>query len=181
MAFNINEIRNQLTFGGARSSLFECRISNPVNPTGDQKLSFMARASQLPASNMGTIVVPYFGRQVKYAGNRTFEPWTMTVVNDEDFLVRNALEDWMSSINTHVGNINEQVTPANYKSQAQIIQYAKGGAILREYQFNGLFPTALTAITTSWDSEEIETFDVTFEYDWWSVSGGVTGDGGTNA
>jgi len=181
MAFNINEIRSQLTFGGARASLFECRMTNPVNNTGDQKLSFMAQASQLPASNLGTITVPYFGRQVKFAGNRTFDPWTMTILNDEDFLVRNALENWMAAINSHVGNVNEAATPAGYKSQAQIIQYSKAGNIIREYNFNGLFPTALGEITTSWDSEEIQTFEATFEYDWWNVSGGITGDANTNA
>lgn len=181
MAFDINEIRNQMTFGGARASLFEVRMSNPVNSTGDQKISFMARASRLPASSIGTVTVPYFGRQVKFAGNRTFDQWSVTVMNDEDFLVRNALEDWMSSINTHVGNINEQGTPGGYKSQAQIIQYSKSGSILREYNFNGIFPVALAAITTDWSSDEIQTFDVTFEYDWWNVSGGITGDAGTNA
>jgi hypothetical protein len=185
MAFDINEIRNQLTFGGARASLFEVSITNPVNTTADSKISFMGRASSLPASNLGTINVPYFGRQVKFAGNRTFEQWAVTVVNDEDFLVRNALEDWMSSINTHEGNINAigggvPALGGNYKSQAQVNQYSKSGSILRGYNFNGLFPVSLSAITLDWDSEEIQTFEVQFEYDWWNVSTGITGDAGTN-
>lgn len=180
MPFNINEIRNQLTFGGARASLFECRMTNPVNSAGDQKLSFMAQSSQLPASSLGTITVPYFGRQVKFAGNRTFEPWTLTILNDEDFLVRNALENWMAAINTHIGNINQQATPNGYKSQGQIIQYSKSGGLIREYTFNGMFPTSVAAIDASWESEDIQTFEVTFEYDWWSVSNGITGDANTN-
>jgi len=181
MAFNINEIRQQMTFGGARASLFEVRMANPINTTGDIKLSFMARATTLPASNLGTVIVPYFGRQVKFAGNRTFEQWSVTVMNDEDFLVRNAMEDWMSSINSHVGNLNLEAPGVNYKSQAQVLQYSKSGSLIREYNFNGMFPVALSAINNDWESEEIQTFEVTFEYDWWNVSGGVTGDAGTNA
>ena len=88
MAFNINELRSQLVFGGAKNSLFQVQISNPVTSIGDLKVPFMVKASALPASTLGMIEVPYFGRKVKIAGDRTFEDWNVTVINDEDFLIR---------------------------------------------------------------------------------------------
>ena len=139
----------------------------------------MVQAAQIPAATLGVIEVPYFGRKVKIAGDRTFAEWTVTVINDEDFLIRNAMENWMAEINTHQGNINAK---SDYKSQAQITQYGKAGNALREYNFNGLFPTNIGEITMDWNTtDEIETFEVTFQYDWWNVSGGSTGTAGTDA
>ena len=139
----------------------------------------MVQAAAVPASELGTIEVPYFGRKVKIAGDRTFGEWTVTVINDEDFLVRNAMEAWMASINSHEGNLTSGL---DYKNQAQITQFSKSGAPVRTYNFNGLFPTNIGEITMDWGTtDEIETFEVTFAYDWWNVSGGSTGDGGTNA
>ena len=103
MAFNINDIRSQLALGGARPALFQVIMNNPANSGGDAKVPFMARAAQIPASTIGTIEVPYFGRKIKIAGDRTFAEWTVTVVNDEDFLIRNAMEEWMQNINSHLG------------------------------------------------------------------------------
>ena len=94
MAFNINEIKSQLVFGGARNSLFQVQITNPANGTGDLKVPFMVKAAQIPAATLGVIEVPYFGRKVRIAGDRTFAEWTVTVINDEDFLIRNAMEEW---------------------------------------------------------------------------------------
>src|SRR6056300_1965195 len=143
MAFNINEIKSQLTFGGAKASLFQVQITNPINGIADLKTPFMVQAAQLPESTLGTIEVPYFGRKVKLAGDRTFAEWTVTIINDEDFLIRNAMENWMAAINSHQGNVRQLASAAasEYKSQAQIIQYSKTGVPLREYTFNGLFPT----------------------------------------
>jgi len=183
MAFNINEIKSQLTFGGAKASLFQVAITNPIDGVADLKTPFMVQAAQIPQSDLGTIEVPYFGRKVKIAGDRTFAEWTVTIMNDEDFLIRNAMEKWMANINSHEGNLRQTATSsaADYKAQAQITQYSKTGQALRTYNFNGLFPTAVTGIGMDWNTTDaIETFDVTFQYDWWNVSGGVTGDGGTN-
>lgn len=181
MAFNINDLRSQLTFGGAKSTLFQVQITNPiVGGIADIKVPFMVKASIIPSSTINSIDVPYFGRKIKVAGDRTFEPWRVTVINDEDFLIRNAMEAWMSAINTHEGNLSA-VGPVQYKAQAQITQFSKSGVPLRVYNFNGLFPTEVAAMNMSWEeNDRIEEFDVTFAYDWWNVSGGVTGDGGTN-
>ena len=183
MAFSINEIKSQLTFGGAKASLFQVGITNPINGAGDLKTPFMVQAAQIPEATIGTIEIPYFGRKVKVAGDRTFAEWTVTIINDEDFLIRNAMENWMASINSHEGNVTQAGTASasEYKAQAQITQYSKTGAPLRTYNFNGLFPTNIAAIGMDWNTtDDIERFDVTFQYDWWNVSGGVTGDGGTN-
>lgn len=94
MAFNINEIRSQLTLGGARNSLFSVQITNPVNGIADIKVPFMVRATTIPEATLGVIEVPYFGRKIRLAGDRTYGTWTVQVLNDEDFLIRNALEEW---------------------------------------------------------------------------------------
>lgn len=179
MAFNISDMRSQLTGGGARPTLFEVQITNPINGVADFKVPFMVKASSLPASTIGAVEVPYFGRKIKIAGDRTFEDWEVTVINDEDFAVRNAMEQWMNAMNSHVGNVRDtaRLAPESYKTQAQIRQFSKvGGDPIREYTFNGLFPTNISAIETSWETNDtIEEFTVTFGYDWWEVSGGTTG------
>ena len=88
MAFNINEIKSQLALGGARPSLFQVTLTNPVNAAADLKFPFMCRAAQMPASTLGLIEVPYFGRKIKIAGDRTFAEWTVTCINDEDMIIR---------------------------------------------------------------------------------------------
>ena len=107
MALNINEIRSQLALGGARPTLFQVIMNNPVNAAGDVKIPFMVKGSQIPASSIGTIEVPYFGRKIKIAGDRTFAEWSVTVINDEDFLIRNSMEEWMQNINSHLGNLRK--------------------------------------------------------------------------
>jgi hypothetical protein len=181
MAFNVNEIRSQMVGGGARPTLFQVQITNPANGAGDLKVPFMVKATSLPASNLGTIEVGYFGRKVKVAGDRTFDEWSVTVINDEDFLIRNAMEEWMNQINLHQQNTRGFGTssPSAYKSQATVQQYGKDGSILRTYNFNGIFPTSVAAIDVDWDSNDaIEEFSVTFQYDWWNISGGITGNAG---
>jgi len=178
MAFNIQEIRSQLVLGGARASLFQVQIANPANGAGDIKVPFMVKAAQIPASSLGQIEVPYFGRKIKIAGDRTFAEWTVTVINDEDFLIRNAMEQWMNSINSHAGNIREfgSASPLLYKSNAQITQFSKTGVPIREYTFNGMFPTEVSTIEMAWETTDaIEEFTVTFQYDFWEVTGGITG------
>jgi hypothetical protein len=184
MAFNINEIKSQLTFGGAKASLFQVQITNPINGIADLKVPFMVQAAAIPEATLGTIEVPYFGRKVKIAGDRTFAEWTVTIINDEDFLIRNAMENWMAAINSHQGNVRQLDTasPSAYKSQAQITQFSKTGVPVRTYQFNGIFPTSVAPITMDWNTtDDIERFDVTFQYDFWEVNGGITGNAGTDA
>lgn len=173
MAFAINEFKSQLVGGGARPSLFEVQISNPITPIADFKTPFMIYAAALPSAPLQFFEVGYFGRRLKYAGETVFPEWTVEVYNDEDFLVRNAMEAWKNSMNTHTTNLHTY--PQQYKSQAQVVQYGKNGTRLREYTFEGLFPTEISPISLSWESEGIERYSITFQYDLWRVSGGITG------
>ena len=119
MAFNVNQFRSQLTGDGARPNLFECTLTFPVlassggaaspgaiqdNVGLTEKFTFMARAAQLPGSTVNQIPVNYFGRELKFSGNRTFPEWTVTIINDEDFKLRDAFEKWMHGLNSHVTN-----------------------------------------------------------------------------
>ena len=170
MSFNINEFKSQLTGGGARPTLFQVQITNPILANADFKLPFMVKTAALPASTVGSYVVPYFGRQVKYAGDRTFEDWQVTIINDEDFAIRNAMEAWSNAINSHDSNI--RALPQNYKSNAIVTQYSKDGSALRTYVFEGLYPVAIDSIPLSWETvDTIEEFGVTFQYDLWRVEG----------
>ena len=181
MAFNINDFKARgLQYGGARSSLFRIIMANPVDSSANAKLTYTARAAALPASQLGQIEVPYFGRKIKIAGERTFEPWTITVVNDEDFLVRNAMEKWSAAINSHVGNVtsltNGELASLEYKTDAEVEQYSKSGALIRRYTFKGIFPTNVSSIDLDWNTtDSLQEFSVEFQYDWWEVSSGQTG------
>lgn len=181
MAFDVNEIRSQLTLGGARSSLFQVSFSNPADAAADIQVPFMVRASSIPASTLGVIEVPYFGRRVRMAGDRTFGDWSVTVLNDEDFAIRNALETWSNYINSHQGNIRSfgSASPLAYKSTAEVTQYSKTGVPIRKYKFNGIFPVSIGDMGLDWgNTDQIQEYQVTFAYDWWEVSGGITGNGG---
>lgn len=170
MAFNINQFKSELVGGGARPTLFQVQVTNPIAPEADFKVPFMVNAAQLPGSTVGSYTVPYFGRQVKYAGDRTFDAWTVTVINDEDFAIRNAMEAWSNFINSH--DSNARGLPQDYKSNALITQFSKDGSPLRTYVFEGMFPTDIEPISMAWGNQDtIEEFSVTFQYDLWRVEG----------
>jgi hypothetical protein len=181
MAFNVNEIKSQLTFGGARPTLFQVTFQNPANSIADIKVPFMCEATQIPSSTVGVTPIPYFGRVIKLAGDRVVSDWAVTIINDEDFLIRNALEEWSNRINSFQGNLRSfgSASPLLYKSQAQVTQYSKTGLPIRTYQFNGIWPISIGDIGLSWsDQNAIERFNVTFAVDYWEVSGGITGQAG---
>jgi hypothetical protein len=181
MVFSVNNIRANLSGGGARPSQFQVVITNPIDGAADLKTPFMVQAAALPAFTIGKIDIPYFGRKIPIAGDRTFENWQVTIMNDEDFLVRNAMEAWNNSINRLERNIRDTGSSSDldYKSQATVTQFGKTGEVLRVYQFEGIFPTIVAAIPLDWNTiDQIETFQVTFEYDLFTVLPGRTGDAG---
>jgi hypothetical protein len=194
MAFNIDQFRtNGLKEGGARPSLFDVEIIFPssisslVDNDTIRNMRFLCRATQIPGFNVSPIEVPYFGRKIKVAGDRTFSDWSVTVMNDENFKVRAAFEAWSN----HLNSVRTNVTTGKpkdiegYKATAIVRQYSKRGKSpasasdsvpLRSYQFVGIFPTTIDAIALDWDStNQIETFDVTFSYDYWDVLDNNTG------
>lgn len=165
---------------GARPNLFEVSMPFPVVSApgnAQSKLTFMCKTAQLPGATIGAVPVQYFGRELKFAGNRTFADWTITVINDEDFTVRNAFERWMNSINSHNLNVRNPaaLAPFGYTVDGEVYQYGKAGNILKKYKFVGLFPTDLAPIDVDWGSNDtIEEFTVTLSYQWWeSVETGV--------
>jgi hypothetical protein len=174
MAFSITEIKGALKQGGARPTLFNVELFSPFQSDLNTLSSFMVQSAQLPGSSITPIEVPYFGRKIRVAGDRTFEPWTVTIINDEDFKIRHALETWHHRINTLVGNLNSTGSPApdNYKKRAAVHQYSKvGDEPIRTYQFEGMFPTEITPIELNWnDTDQIEIFQVTFVYDYFEVT-----------
>jgi hypothetical protein len=173
MAFNVNEFRSQMVGDGARPNLFEVSMPFPgfsQSGNAQQKLTFMCKSAQLPGATLGTVPVQYFGRELKFVGNRTFTDWTISIINDEDFVVRNAFERWMQGINSHSLNVRNPLalSPGGYTVDGDVKQYGKKGDVIKKYKFIGLFPTDLTAIDVSWDSnDQIEEFQVTLSYQWW--------------
>ncbi len=176
MTFNVNNIKSQITGELARQNLFQVRLANPANASADLKAPFQIQAASLPASNIGTIQVPYMGRFIKLAGNRTFDSWAVTIMNDEDFAVKNAIEEWSNKINKLEQNTREL---SQYKSDAEVVQLSKTGKVLRTYKFVGLWPSSVSSIELGWDQNDTyEVFQVEFQYDYWIVSGGTTGNAG---
>jgi hypothetical protein len=180
MAFNINLFAGALKLGGARTSLFQVNITNPANGAADIQVPFLARAAQIPAATIAPLDVPYFGRQLRLAGNRTFADWTATIINDEDMQIRNAMEEWSNSINGFQDNLRKfgASSPALYKSTAQVTQFSKTGVPVRVYNMVGIFPTEISAIEMDWGTDAVSEFTCTFTYDYWEVSGGITGNAG---
>lgn len=177
MPFDINAFRaNGLVDGGARPTLFKVLLTFPAavtNSEAEQRHPFLISAATLPESSLGVVEVPYFGRTVRYAGDRTFGTWTVNVMNTEDFLLKKTFEKWHAGINSIVPNLMiDGWTPADYKTSAQIDQYSKAGPaegnIIRSYHFDGLFPLSVDSIDVNWASkDQVETFRVTFAYDFW--------------
>jgi hypothetical protein len=189
MAFTISDFTQRLVGDGARPNLFQVVMTGVPGITGN-KLSFMAKTAQLPGSTIGTVPLYYFGREMKFAGNRTFADWTITIINDEDFMIRNAIEGWMNAINSNESNIRGDAgvaisaTGQNYTTDAQVYQYGKVGpsgsassgaaGAIKGYNFVGMFPVDLSPIELDWASNDtIEEFSVTFAYQYWTT--GTTG------
>ena len=179
---NITEFRSRLTGGGARSNLFEVSIDFPDLAIDQRlvtdKVPFLVKAAEIPASNLGNIPVPYRGRVLPIAGDRTFDPWTVTIINDNDFIIRDAMEKWSNSINdlqTAQGTINPEV----YQRSARVKQLSRQGTgpgddekILRTYKFEGIYPNTVSSIPLDFGAtDQIEEFQVTFNYLFYEVAG----------
>jgi hypothetical protein len=174
MPFNIATFKtNGLVYGGARPSLFNVFLSVPggigIDNVSVQKFTFVCRTAELPEMTISNIEVPYFGRKIKVAGERSFADWSVTVMNDEDFSVRAMFEAWNNAINRLVSNVRDpNLSAEQYKTDLEIFQYGKAGEILRSYTLIGAFPLQLGAISLGWDSANaVEEFTVNFSYDYW--------------
>ena len=197
MAFNhsdrtITDFRSKLTGGGARSNLFEVSIPDfpTANNIGEREIEFLVKAAEIPAANLGNIPVPFRGRVLPVAGDRTFDPWTVTVINDTSFNIRDTMEQWSNSINDlqFDGGITN---PAGYQTDAFVTQLGRvndnsgqlsSGADnmqqIRQYKFFGIYPGVVSSIPLDYGAtDQIEEFQVTFNYIYWTVESGsnITG------
>jgi hypothetical protein len=182
----ITDFKSKLTGGGARPNLFEVELSFPdavsVAGLNDilQKARFLVKAANLPASNVAPIEVPFRGRTLKIAGDRTFDTWTVTVINDTDFAIRSAFEKWMNTIN-RVSDNTGITNPALYQADAFVYQLDRTGETLRKYHFYDVFPTQVTAIELSYDAQGIQEFQVELQVQWWeALRGNGPAAGGEN-
>jgi hypothetical protein len=168
----IDDFKAKLKGGGARPNLFKAVLNFPGFAGGDVELaSFMCKTAQLPASTMAAISVPFRGRQLQIAGDRTFEPWTVTVLNDTDFAIRNAFERWSAGINGHSTN-EGLVNPVDYQADMLVEQLDKDGSVLKTYNFRGCFPTTISAIELAYETNDtIEEFTVELQVQYWESEG----------
>jgi hypothetical protein len=178
----VDNFKSKLIGGGARPNLFRVDCPFPTGTGGnDESASFLIKAAALPASTQGTIEVPYRGRKLKIPGDRTFEQWTVKVINDTSFNLRNAFENWVDLVNPPASNSG--VTDiAQYVSQLKVTQLDKGGNEIKSYGFADCYPVSVGAIELSYDTnDQIEEFDVTFNYQYFLTSStqypGVQGGG----
>jgi hypothetical protein len=168
----VDDFKSKLTGGGARANMFKVLCNFPGYAQGDVELtSFLCKGAQIPSSVIAPITVPFRGRQLQIAGDRTFEPLSLTVINDVEFNVRNAFERWMNGINQH--NANTGISdPTAYQADMVVQQLAKDGTVTKSYDFRGTFPTNLSTIDLSYDSENtIEEFTVELQCQYWEATG----------
>jgi len=164
----VDDFKSKLVGGGARANLFKVTLNYPSYVNGDVELtSFMCKAAQIPSSVINPVPVLFRGRQLQLAGDRSFEPWTITVINDSGMEVRNAMERWMNGINSNVSNTGIS-NPVDYMSDAVVEQLDKAGNATKKYDFRGIFPSNVSAIDLSYDNENaIEEFTVEFQIQYW--------------
>ena len=169
----VDDFRGKMTGGGARANLFEVNINFPLATGGDTELTnFMCRAAQIPGVTTGVVEVPFRGRIIKFPGDRTFEPWTITVYNDTNFSVRDGFESWSNAINTHFGNVGLIMDNAGYGtflSDMTVSQLNQAGETVKKYTLRNCFPSNIAPIELSYDQQTaIEEFQVTIEFDFWT-------------
>ncbi len=165
---NVDDFKSKLIGGGARPNLFKAIVNFPAYAGGDTELtSFMCKGAQLPASVIAQLDVPFRGRQLKIAGDRTFENWTITVINDTGMEVRNAMERWMNGMNEHVNNVGLS-NPTDYQTDMEVQQLDKAGNVTKTYTIRGAYPINVAAIDLSYDTNDaIEEFTVELAYQYW--------------
>ena len=185
---SIVDFRSRLKGGGARANLFEVQMAFPdfAKPVNEalNDIPFLVKAAEIPASNIGNIPVPFRGRVLPIAGDRTFDPWTVTIINDTNFRLRDVMERWSDGIND-IQTAQGTTNPEEYQTQAKVLQLSRGIdtngkvrsnsniPILREYDFIGIYPNVVSSIPLDHGAtDQIEEFQVTFNYLFYEVKGG---------
>ena len=170
---SITDFKAKLSGGGARANQFKVVMPFPgyAQVGGEiEELAFLCKATNLPEMTIGTVEVPFRGRVIKIAGDRTIGEWSMTVLNDTNFKLRNAFERWQNGINNM--SDNEGLTnPADYQVDAFVDQLDRNGATIKSYTLRGAFPTSIGSIALGMGTnDQIESFDVTFDYQYFETN-----------
>ena len=181
----ITDFKSKMAGGGARPNLFEVELvfPDPIAIENDvkEKSRFLVKAAQLPASNITPIEVNFRGRILKIAGDRTFDTWTVTIINDVDFAIRSAMEKWMNFINKMEDATGAQ-DPAAYQPDAYVHQLDRDGSTLRSYKFHDVFPTNISAVDLSYETvDTVEEFTVEFQVQWCEALKGIGANAGGEA
>jgi hypothetical protein len=166
---DISQFKSKLRQGGARSNQFEVSLQFPAvigAGSASETASFLVNATSLPAVTVENIVVPYRGRPVNFAGERSFTPWSVTVINDGDFLIRNAFERWHDLIASY-DTTNGALDPNLYQLPMVVRQLDRNGKKLKSYKFFDAYPVELGAMALSYENPSIQTFEVTFQYNYY--------------
>ena len=172
---SIEDFKAVLQGGGVRPTMFEVELTFPSSITSDATLAtnestFLVKAANLPASNVGVIEVPFRGRKLKVSGDRAFDPWSTTVINDVSFNLRNTFEKWSEKIQNHNYALGSTLL-TEYFASAIVRQLDRDGTQLRSYRFEGIWPSAVAAIDLAFDSTDtVEEYDVTFNVQYWSAA-----------
>ena len=169
----INDFKSKLVGGGARPNLFEVELAFPNELQIDSKVvedaRFLVKAAALPSSTINPVEIPFRGRILKIAGDRTFETWTITVINDSTFEIRSAFEKWMNYINK-LDNGTGVTDPVLYQKDAVVKQLDRDGKVLRKYKFWDIFPTNISTIELNYDTTDtIEEFQVEMQVHYWEA------------
>ena len=174
MSSNIDTFKANLAGGGARANQFRVIFNRPPTLAGGLSIvrsSFLVRTGQLPGSSVGEVVVPFRGRNLYLAGDREYETWTTTVLNDTDFMIRNAMEDWNNGMNNYEDGVG-LTNVADYTADLIVEQLDRDDTVIKSYILKNCFPQAIGAIDLSYDTTtEVETFDITWRYTHFSPSG----------
>lgn len=173
----ISHFKANFSGGGARSNHFKIFLNFPVLVVGSlnaaRKSEFLCSATSLPGSRITTGNVSYRARSYELPVGRIVEPWTITMLNDTDFDMHDAMEKWLNLVNnikTNQGAIN----PLVYTSTLEVFQLNQSGGVLKKYKMQNAWPISMSRIDLAWDTaSRIETFDVTFNYDWWEAEKGL--------
>ena len=178
----ISDFKSKLTGGGARPNLFEVVLAFPdglgIEGGVVDDARFLVKAAALPASTIAPIDIPFRGRILKIAGDRTFETWTITVMNDSSFEIRSAFEKWMNFINK-MDDGTGVTDPVAYQKDAIVHQLDRTGEILRSYKFWDIFPTNISTIDLSYETTDtIEEFTVELQVHWWEAYKGTGSSAG---
>jgi len=169
---NINDFKSRLKGGGARANQFKVTLPFPgfASVGGETSdMAFLCTSTSTPASTVSDVPIAFRGRTLYMAGDRTFDTWSTTVLNDTDFKIYRATERWLNGINNMTDN--EGLTnPSDYQVDAFVDHLDRNGTTLKSWTFRGLFPTALPGIALSYgDNNTVETFDVTWRYQYFET------------